>query len=164
MINKVILMGYLGADPRLSYYANNDKKRVTFSLATGSTNGKGPSATTWHDVVVFNERDVERATALTKGSRVYIEGYINKNTYQAKDGTTQKAMQIIATTLFDLGKPPTHISDVADYDDSFPFQAEDEVPPEMNPNVEPTLLTAINKAKAAHDERLKRLEGERYGQ
>lgn len=78
-INKVILVGNLGADPRVNT-TQNGSKVVTLSVATSDTwkdklSGERKERTEWHRVVVFNAQLADVAERyLRKGSKVYIEG------------------------------------------------------------------------------------------
>ncbi|MCZ2159182.1 single-stranded DNA-binding protein [Bartonella sp. 220] len=100
MLNKVILIGYLGADPE-SKTMNSGAEVVNFRMATSesytdkSTNQK-VSKTEWHSVVVFNPHLAKIALQyLNKGSKVYIEGQLQTRKWQDKNGQERYTTEII---------------------------------------------------------------------
>ena len=74
-VNRVILLGRLGRDPEARTMQNGNKV-VSFSLATSEVwkkDGERQEKTTWHNVVIFNERLADVAERyLKKGSRCYL--------------------------------------------------------------------------------------------
>ena len=101
-INKVILIGNLGADPEVRHTQNGDPI-VNLRVATSETwkdknTGERPERTEWHRGVIFNENLGKVAkNYLRKGSKVYLEGQIQTRKWQNKDGqdvyTTEVVMQ-----------------------------------------------------------------------
>ena len=101
-INKVILVGHLGADPEIRN-TQDGRPIANFSLATTESwkdknTEERRQKTEWHRVVIFNEglaRVVERY--LKKGSKVYLEGQLQTRKWQDQDGkdryTTEIALQ-----------------------------------------------------------------------
>lgn len=96
-INKVTLLGFLGADPELS---QGKIPFVSLSLATSDSWFDKATQTTkentvWHRVTIFNEylKDIA-LKSLKKGSRVYIEGHLQKSTYKDKEGREQTSWSI----------------------------------------------------------------------
>ena len=87
-LNKVLLIGRLGADPEIKQMVNG-KSVARFSLATSQTwkdknTGERKEKTEWHRVVVFNEGLVNVVKQyLKKGAQVYIEGQLS--TWKWKD-------------------------------------------------------------------------------
>lgn len=90
-VNKHILLGNLGADPRVSA-SRTGEKIVTLSLAVNTTwfdkaSNEKKERTSWHTVVIFNEGLAGIAEKfLKKGSAVYIEGQSLTRKYQDRDG------------------------------------------------------------------------------
>ena len=80
-INKVILVGNLGADPKVSNTANGSKI-VNLNIATSDIwkdklSGERKERTEWHRVVIFNAQLADIAERyLRKGSKVYLEGQL----------------------------------------------------------------------------------------
>lgn len=76
-VNKITIIGFLGADP--TWVQSSDKQFITFSVATSerwkNKDGTYEQRTQWHKVVVFNDKYAEAIARLCKkGSRVYVEG------------------------------------------------------------------------------------------
>ena len=107
-INKVILVGNLGQDPRVAS-TQSGSKIVSFSLATSDTwrdkaTGERKDRTEWHNVVIFNSGLADTAEKyLHKGSKVYLEGQLQTRRYQDSTGqekfTTEVVLQNYAGTL-----------------------------------------------------------------
>lgn len=104
MINKVTLVGNLGADPELAYIPSG-KAVVEFRLAT--TSGFGDKQETeWHRVKAWDKTAEACGKFLKKGSKVYVEGRIKSRQYNDKDGNPKYVTEIIAYEVKFLdGKP-----------------------------------------------------------
>ncbi len=107
MLNKVTLIGNLGQDPDVRT-SPNGTKIVRISLATtrrwkDRASGEGKTATEWHRVVFFNRTAEVVEQYLRKGSQVYIEGRIQTQKYQGKDGQDRYSTDIIAEQMQMLG-------------------------------------------------------------
>jgi len=107
-INKVIIVGNLGADPETRYMPSGGAV-VTMSIATSeqwtdkATNQK-QERTEWHRVTLFNRLGEIAAEYLKKGSQVYIEGSLRTDKYQDKQtGQDRWSTQIIARDMQLLG-------------------------------------------------------------
>lgn len=103
-INKVILVGNLGAMPEVRY--TNDGKTITnITLATSESwkdknSGQKQELTEWHKVVFFGKLAEIAGEYLKKGSKVYIEGRLQTEKYQDKtDGKDRFTTKIIAKDL-----------------------------------------------------------------
>ena len=85
-VNKVILIGYLGQDPKIKT-SNGGKKWAMFSIATSrrwtdKESGEKMEKTHWHNIVTFHSDIAEMLEAKAKkGSRVYVEGELENRTY-----------------------------------------------------------------------------------
>ena len=106
-VNKVILVGNLGADPETRYMPNGDAV-ATVRLATTETwkdrnSGEKREATEWHRVVFFRKLAEIVGQYLKKGSSVYIEGRIRTRKWQDKDGQERYTTEIEATEMQMLG-------------------------------------------------------------
>jgi len=107
-INKVILVGNLGADPRISN-TQSGTKIVNLSIATNETwkdklSGERKERTEWHRVVIYNSQLAETAERyLRKGSKVYIEGQLQTRKWEDTNGqekyTTEVVLQNFNSTL-----------------------------------------------------------------
>ena len=101
-INKVILIGNLGADPD-SRYTQGGMAVTRLSVATGerfkNRDGNMEEKTEWHRVVTFNKTAENCAKFLRKGSKIYIEGRIQTRKYEAKDGSTRYTTEVVANNV-----------------------------------------------------------------
>ncbi|MBD9356148.1 single-stranded DNA-binding protein [Methylomonas albis] len=132
-VNKVILLGRLGADPDVRYMPNNGGKVVAVRLATSEVwndpkNGK-QERTEWHRVVFFKKLADTAEQYLHKGSQIYIEGRLRTQQWgQANDKRyrteiTAFELQMLdrpnaAATANSSSSSPTAPED-ADWDDDY---------------------------------------------
>ena len=106
-MNKVFLLGNLGADPELKTYDGNAKLRLR--LATSATwrdkeTGELKERTDWHTLTMWGKRAEALSSLLSKGSRVMVEGRLETRSYEA-DGTTRTVTEIKVDDLFFAGGP-----------------------------------------------------------
>ena len=99
-INKVILVGNLGAEPEVR--AMQDGREIcNLRIATSETwkdrnSGERKEKTEWHRVVIFNEGLVKVAKSyLHKGSKVYIEGQLQTRKWTDKDGIEKYSTEVV---------------------------------------------------------------------
>ncbi|WP_025771759.1 single-stranded DNA-binding protein [Thioalkalivibrio sp. HK1] len=105
-VNKVILIGNLGADPETRHTASGSAI-TNIRLATAESwkdrnTGERQERTEWHRVVFFNRLAEVAGEYLRKGSRCYIEGRIQTQKWQ-KDGQDRYTTEIIASDMQMLG-------------------------------------------------------------
>jgi single-strand DNA-binding protein len=99
-VNKVILVGNLGADPEIRSLNSGDRV-ANLRIATSETwrdrsSGERREKTEWHRVVIFNENLVKVAeNYLRKGSKVYIEGALQTRKYQDNSGAERYSTEIV---------------------------------------------------------------------
>lgn len=93
MLNKVILIGYVGIKPEKKEAGGGTVAK--FSLATTFKN-KNINKTQWHNIVVWNKLAEICEKYVSKGSLLYVEGRLESNTWKKQDGTEGKAFNIIA--------------------------------------------------------------------
>ena len=101
MVNKVILIGNLGADPEVRY-AQNGRAVANFRLATTETwkrEGEKEEQTEWHRVVTFGRLAEICGEYLSKGSKVYIEGRIQTRKWEDRDGNARYTTEIVAREM-----------------------------------------------------------------
>lgn len=102
MINKVILIGNLGADPEVRYTPNG-VQTTTFSLATTEKwkgqDGNQQEHTEWHRVVTWRRLAEICQEYLGKGSRVYIEGKLQTRSWTDSDGVKRYMTEIVAREM-----------------------------------------------------------------
>lgn len=106
-LNKVQLIGNIGADPETRYAPSGDCI-TNIRLATTETwkdkDGQKKEDTEWHRVVFFKKLAEVAGQYLTKGAPVYIEGRIKTRKWQNKDGVDQYTTEIHASEMKMLGK------------------------------------------------------------
>jgi len=107
-INKVILVGNLGADPEVRYL-NTGTAVANFRMATTQNiknkEGEKQARTEWHRVVAFGRLAEICGEYLNKGKQVYIEGRLQTRSWDDRDGNKRWTTEIIATTMQMLGSP-----------------------------------------------------------
>ena len=106
-VNKVVLIGNLGADPELRAFSNGDSV-CNLRIATTDTwkekaSGEKREATEWHRVVLYRKLAEIASQYLRKGSQVYIEGRIRTRKWQDKDGQDRYTTEIEANEMTMLG-------------------------------------------------------------
>ncbi|NCX93879.1 MAG: single-stranded DNA-binding protein [Gammaproteobacteria bacterium] len=106
-LNKVILIGRLGADPEIRYMPSGSAV-ATLRLATNEVykdkqSGQLQEQTEWHRVVLFNRPAEVAGEYLRKGSLVYIEGRIRTNKWTDQNGQDRYTTEIVANEMQLLG-------------------------------------------------------------
>ena len=105
-VNKVILVGNLGADPETRYTTGGDAV-TTIRLATSDTwkdkGGEKQERTEWHRVVFFGKLAEIAGEYLKKGRSVYVEGRIQTRKWQDKEGQERYTTEIVASEMQMLG-------------------------------------------------------------
>ncbi len=113
-VNKVILIGNLGADPEVRTFQNGNKvcniRIATSESWKDKTTGERKEKTEWHTVAIFNDNLVRIAEQyLKKGSKVYVEGALQTRKWQDQSGadryTTEVVLQNFNGTLTMLDGP-----------------------------------------------------------
>jgi single-strand DNA-binding protein len=102
MINKVILVGRLGADPEVRY--TPDGTMVTnFRVATDEQwkdkSGEKVQKTEWHRIVTFGKLAEICSRYLVKGKLVYVEGRLQTRQWEDKEGNKRSTTEIIAANM-----------------------------------------------------------------
>src|SRR6056297_1029587 len=102
-INKVILIGNLGADPEVRYTPANTAV-CNISVATtdqwrDKQTGEQQEKTEWHRVVMFNRLGEIAGEYLKKGSKVYIEGRLQTRKWQGQDGQDRYTTEILVDEM-----------------------------------------------------------------
>lgn len=102
-INKVILIGNLGADPEVRYMPSGGAV-TNVTLATSDSwkdkqSGEQHDRTEWHRVVFFNRLAEIAGEYLKKGSKVYVEGRLQTRKWQDKNGQERYTTEIIAAEM-----------------------------------------------------------------
>lgn len=113
-VNKVILIGNLGADPEVRSLESGVKV-ATINVATSESfkdrNGERQTQTEWHRVVLWRGLAEVVEKYLKKGSQVYIEGRLRTRSYEDQDGKKLYVTEIEARDLTMLGRRDDSSSD-----------------------------------------------------
>ena len=107
-LNKVMLIGNLGADPEIRYTAAGAPV-ANVSLATAESwrdkdSGELREKTEWHRVVFFGKVAETIEKYVSKGSQIFIEGKLQTRKWQDKEGNDRYTTEIVASEMRMLGK------------------------------------------------------------
>ena len=141
-INKVTIIGNLGADPEVRYMPSGGAV-TNISVATSEswkdkTSGETQERTEWHRIVFFNRLAEIAGEYLKKGSKIFIEGSLRTRKWQDNSGQDRYTTEIVAKEMQMLDSkggssdfsssnkpestsPPTNQSNLDDFDDDIPF-------------------------------------------
>lgn len=139
MINKVILVGNVGADPEVRSLDNGIKmarvRLATTERVYNKEKNETKEVTEWHNITLWRGLAEVVDKYIRKGSQLYIEGKLRTREYE-KDGVKHYTTDIVAEELKMLGKreavsqsapqmaqqtPPTQTIDPLPFDDEIPF-------------------------------------------
>lgn len=105
-VNKVILVGRLGADPELKAVTSGQNV-AKFNVATSESwtdkNNQKQERTEWHKIIVWGRQAENCARHLTKGRQVYIEGRLQTRQWDDPQGQKRYTTEIVANTVQFLG-------------------------------------------------------------
>lgn len=106
-INKVIIVGTLGADPETRYTASGtaitSMRLATNESWTDKQTGQKQERTEWHRIKMFGRLAEIAAEYLQKGRQVYVEGSLRTDKYTDKDGIERYSTDVIANDMQMLG-------------------------------------------------------------
>lgn len=101
-LNKVILLGNLGADPGLRHTSSGTAV-MNLRLATSETyldrNKEKQERTEWHNVVIWGRRAEGLFKVLTKGDRILVEGSLRTSNYEDREGNKRYKTEVVATNV-----------------------------------------------------------------
>lgn len=107
-VNKVILIGNLGADPEVKYLSTGTTV-ANFRMATTENrvnrSGEKTTITEWHRIVAFGRLAEICGEYLNKGKQVYVEGRLRTRSWEDKEGNRKWVTEIVATQMQMLGAP-----------------------------------------------------------
>jgi single-strand DNA-binding protein len=135
-VNKVILVGNLGADPEVKFLTSGTQV-ANFRIATTENrvnrSGEKVALTEWHRIVAFGRLAEICGQYLTKGKQVYIEGRIRTRQWEDKDGNRRFTTEIIANQMQMLGTSGAAVEGTApekdmDFDHETGHGPDEEVP------------------------------------
>ena len=105
-VNKVILIGRLGADPQLKYTPSG-RANANFNLATNAAwkdkEGNQQERTDWHRISAWGKLAEIMGEWLKKGSQVYIEGRLQTRSYEDSNGVKKYITEVVAEEMTMLG-------------------------------------------------------------
>jgi single-strand DNA-binding protein len=105
-VNRVILIGNLGADPDLKYTPSNQAV-CNLSLATSESfkdkSGQRQEKTEWHRVVAWGTTAENVAKYQNKGSTIYVEGRLQTTSWDDKEGKKRYSTDVVADRIVFLG-------------------------------------------------------------
>src|SRR5262245_535367 len=126
-VNKVILVGNLGANPEMRFTQGGQaiaNLRIATTERWTDRSGQRQEATEWHRVVLFGKTAEIAGQYLTKGRQVYIEGRIRTRQWQDQQGQKRYTTEIVATNMTLLGgrgeRAPEEAGATVPPDDSIP--------------------------------------------
>ena len=139
-VNKVILVGNLGADPELRY-TSGGRGVANFRIATSrqwtSKDGEKHEETEWHRIVTWDKLAEICGEYLKKGSSVYIEGRLQTRSWEDQSGAKRWSTEVVANEMKMLGgrqtpgeerssssspePPPDDLPSTFEADDDLPF-------------------------------------------
>jgi len=125
MLNKVMLIGNLGADPETRFTQDGTcvcNLRVATTEKFKNRNGEQQERTEWHRIVMWGRLGEIANQYLSKGSRVYIEGKIETRKWQDRDGNDKYTTEIRANEMKMLGGGSGGSASGKQQGESFPRQ------------------------------------------
>lgn len=105
-VNKVILLGNLGANPELKSTPSGQsvcEMRLATTESWTDSEGKKHEKTEWTRVVVWGKTGENAAKYLAKGRQVYIEGKLSTRSWENKEGKTQYMTEVVAQNVVYIG-------------------------------------------------------------
>src|SRR5688572_9640805 len=101
-LNRVMLLGNLGADPELRM-TSGGQAVLKLRLATSETymdkNRQRQERTEWHNVVIWGRRAEALAKILTKCTRIFVEGGLRTSSYEDRDGNKRYRTEVVSTNI-----------------------------------------------------------------
>ena len=125
-VNKVILIGYLGSDPKMSCFQDGNSC-ANFSLATNQNfkdkkTSEQRQQTEWHNICLFYKLAEVARDYMKKGNRIYLEGTLRTRKYTDKDNIERRITEIVGRYIQLLDKKEETEADVvADDNNDVPF-------------------------------------------
>lgn len=115
-VNKVILVGNVGADPEVRHLDNNvavTNLRLATSESYLAKNGERVTTTEWHNIVLWRGLAEMAEKYIRKGKQIYVEGRIRTRSYDDKDGQKKYITEIYGDVVRLLGSREAQSSDSA---------------------------------------------------
>jgi single-strand DNA-binding protein len=112
-LNKVMIMGNLGADPEMRFTANGTPVtsfRIAVNRVRLGTDGERRPETDWFNVVAWNKLAENCNQFLTKGKRVYVEGRLQNRSWEGQDGQTRYRTEVVANDVIFLDRRTSELT------------------------------------------------------
>ena len=123
-VNKVIIVGNLGDDPKINY-SSSGSTITNLSVATAESykdkQGEKQEKVEWHRVVMYNKLAEIAGEYLKKGSKVYLEGRLQTRKWTDKQGAEHYTTEIIANEMKMLGSKANASKQTNDDEIDVPF-------------------------------------------
>ena len=106
--NKVMIMGFLGADPEMRYTSGGagiTKLRIASTERWKDNNGDDQERTEWTSVTVFGKQAEACNTYLAKGSPCFVEGSLRTSSWETDEGEKRYRTEVVAQRVLFLSKP-----------------------------------------------------------
>ncbi|RKZ11596.1 single-stranded DNA-binding protein [bacterium] len=108
-VNKVIIIGNLGADPEIKYTSSGNVPVANLRVATSDrwqdkSSGEWQERTEWHRITAWRHLAERAQRFLRKGKQVYVEGRLETRKWQDRDGNDRYTTEIVARELMILGR------------------------------------------------------------
>lgn len=129
-VNKVILIGRLGADPD-TRTTQTGQTVCTLSLATSESwvkDGKKEEKTEWHRVILWSRQAEVAAKYLKKGRMVYIEGKLQTRSWDDKQGQKRYTTEVVASNIQFIEGQTQNSNHTSDTDSIPPPEENDSLP------------------------------------
>ena len=115
-VNKVVLVGHLGADPE-SRFTPSGVAVTTFNMATNESwknkEGEYEDRTEWHRIVLYGKAAETASEYMKKGQLAYVEGRIRTRSWEDKDGMTRYTTEVLGDRFTMLGRKSENKSTAA---------------------------------------------------
>lgn len=130
-VNKVILVGRLGADPEVRYTAGGTavaKFRIATSENWKDKDGNKQEKTEWHSVVAFGKLGEICGEYLSKGKQVYVEGRLQTRSWEDKEGNKRYTTEVNINNMVMLGSAEGGGKEFSASAEPQAFGSEDDIP------------------------------------
>ena len=102
-VNKVILVGNVGADPRFEYVGSRPYATMTLATTEPAVAGAGgemvPERTEWHRLVMWDANAETAERYITKGTKLYVEGKLRTRAWLDRNAIKRTVTEIVVDTL-----------------------------------------------------------------
>ena len=118
MLNKIIVVGYLGTDPEMRYLPSGQSVtsfRIASSRRYTTSSGEQRDETEWFTATAWGKLGETCNQYLTKGRQVYLEGRLRSRSYEGRDGQMRFVNEINMTDVQFLGRGADGEAGVAPY-------------------------------------------------